>query len=83
MNKTRSLISIATLASAAIVAGCAGYPYGSPVTSAPGNVLGLPGMTIPTAAVYGTVTGVQYLLRIPANVTDDSGDRDRCWCCAM
>jgi hypothetical protein len=22
-------------------------------------------------------------LRIPANVTDDSGDRDRCWCCAM
>lgn len=23
------------------------------------------------------------LLRIPANVTDDSGDRDRCWCCAM
>ena len=64
MNKTRSLISIAALASAAIVAGCAGYPYGSPVTTAPGNVLGLPGMTIPTAAVYGTVTGVQYL---PAN----------------
>ena len=22
-------------------------------------------------------------VRIPANVTDDSGDRDRCWCCAM
>ena len=23
------------------------------------------------------------IMRIPANVTDDSGDRDRCWCCAM
>ena len=24
-----------------------------------------------------------WQVRIPANVTDDSGDRDRCWCCAM
>lgn len=64
MNMPRSLISMATLTCAAVVAGCAGYPYGSPVATAPGSVLGLPGITVPAATQYGTVTGVQYL---PAN----------------
>ena len=31
--------------------------------------------------VFGIISKAR--LRIPANVTDDSGDRDRCWCCAM
>ena len=35
------------------------------------------------AGVVGENASGRNSVRIPANVTDDSGDRDRCWCCAM
>lgn len=66
MNTHRKLISMAAIASASVLAGCATDPYGNPVTTVPGNVLGLPGVVTPSAALYGTVTGIQYL---PANTT--------------
>ena len=46
---------------------------------------GSPNVALEHTQLNALVLGLpwQRMVRIPANVTDDSGDRDRCWCCAM